>query len=86
MVLPCAFPKKILPAEKRMICDPRPKIQSKICFLLSHQKLVFFTKFNLYTGCPVKLFTPAFKSKFCQMQKMVLHLKIDLEIAEKFDL
>ena len=29
----------------------------------------------------------AFKSKFCQMQKVVFHLKIDLEIleiAEKF--
>ena len=84
------MPQKILPAESSFYTknDLWPKTQNTVknMFWLSHQKLVFFTRFNLYTGCPVKLFTPAFKSKFCQMQKMVLHLKIDLEIAEKFDL
>ena len=75
------LPQKILPAEKKLSVTQDPKYRQKYV-------LVILSKVSIFhhiqpTGCPVKLFTPAFKSKFCQMQKMVLHLKIDLELAKK---
>ena len=62
---PCpkkSFQQKVHFTQKN---DLWPKTQNTVknMFCLFHQKLVFFTRFNLYTGCPVKLFTPAFKKK-----------------------
>ena len=55
-------------------------------FFVISSKVSIFHQIQPIYRVSSKLFTPAFKSKFCQMQKMVLHLEIDLELAEKFNL